>query len=428
MLPFFKKLAANFGLNYTLNSGRNTTSDIFLSSNPQGGFSFVDEIKFDRRNFLEDYTAFAKFDFTPNNQHFIRFGIESTVHQYQTNVSDFLTTRKNARGDSTFLEEKATLNSPILRGYESAVYIEDDITFTPNLVVNAGLRASHFWDRKINFINLEPRFSLRWTVPNVFTINATAAKMVQYSHALLSNEIGLEKLVWVPSSEKILPQTSWTYTAGLSKRFKKWQTNVSLEAFYKKMENLSQFLFFADFGESVFHNWQQNIITGGRGEAYGLEFMIDKTEGRFNGALSYTLAWNNRTFRRPQQRSSLSFQIRPSPHSQSFLAAINSPKVWKLGALFTFNTGFWLTIPDGQLVEVPFFQNTEFLYTAINNSKMPNFHRLDLNAAHEKRLKMVISAHGASISIMLTTVLTPFLFMPRSLMRYLKRILNIPLK
>ena len=62
-------------------------------------------------------------------------------------------------------------------------------------------------------------------------------------------------------------------------------------------------------------------------------------------------------------------------------------KKWKMGALWAYNTGFRITTPNGQLVDVPFFDTNPLLYTEVNNSKMPNYHRLDLNAIKEKTLK-----------------------------------------
>ena len=34
----------------------------------------------------------------------------------------------------------------------------------------------------------------------------------------------------------------------------------------------------------------------GKGEAYGAEFFINKTKGKFTGWIGYTLAWTYRTF------------------------------------------------------------------------------------------------------------------------------------
>ena len=378
------KFSMNTGINYSRNAGGNKYYDLTQFDYTGARKPIFDEIQNNRSNYLKDYAAFIKFDYSPNAFHFIRFGFESTVHQYQAHLSDNTTRRYTS--DSSLFQIKDILINPILRGYENAIFIEDEINFNKNLSINIGLRGSSFYSDKTFYKYLEPRLAMRYTIPNWFTLTATAAQTVQYSHALLSNEVGLEKLIWVPSLKNLKPQTADQVSFGIAKQLKNWHIDISLEGYYKRLKNLSQFVFFADFGDNIYQNWQQNILKNGKGEAYGLEFLINKSEGKFNGLLSYTLSWNNRQFDGFNENKVFPFKY-DRRHILNTYASYQLSKKWKMGALWTYNTGFRLTIPNGQLAGVPFFDDKQLLYTQINNGKMPDYHRLDLNFINEKQLK-----------------------------------------
>jgi hypothetical protein len=247
-------------------------------------------------------------------------------------------------------------------------------------------RASAFNTENTFFFNLEPRLAWRLTLPHLFTLNATYARTVQYNHALSVNEIGLERLVWVPSSLNLKPQKADLVSLGISKSLFDNNFDVSLEAFYKKMNNLSQFILY-DIDENVYHNWQRNILNNGVGNVYGIEFMANKKVGRLNGFLSYTLSKNNRMFEDFNEGNTFPFKY-DRRHNISISLAYQLSKKWKLGALWNYNTGFRQTVANGQLKNNPFFDNDDRpFFFAVNNIKMPDYHRLDIGLVNEKKLK-----------------------------------------
>jgi CarboxypepD_reg-like domain/TonB dependent receptor/TonB-dependent Receptor Plug Domain len=383
---YYKIIQPNFsmntGLNYTVNISNSKNYDL-----SQFGFvtqtkPIFDELNESGRNYLEDYNGYIRFDYSPTSKHFIRFGLESTIHQYKTNESAYSLRRYTS--DSTILQVSDNLSNPILRGYESAAYIEDEISFTKNIVANIGLRGSLFKGTDKTFANLEPRLAIRYSLPNLFTLNLTAAQTVQYSHALLSNEIGLDKLVWVPSSKDYAPEKANQISFGIAKQLKNIGLDISFDAYYKQMSHLTQFVFRNE--SNIYQNWQQNTLRNGKGEARGLEFMLNKTQGKFNGLLSYTLSWNNRQYDGFNGDKVYPFKY-DRRHIINTYASYQLPRKWKMGFLWTYNTGFRISIPNGQLVNVPFFDYNSLLYTEVNNGKMPNYHRLDMNAVKEKKLK-----------------------------------------
>ena len=62
--------------------------------------------------------------------------------------------------------------------------------------------------------------------------------MNQYIHLLSSTGVGLPTDLWVPATNNVRPQRSNQVAFGIAKDFIPQKSNVSLEAYYKKMNNV----------------------------------------------------------------------------------------------------------------------------------------------------------------------------------------------
>ena len=94
--------------------------------------------------------------------------------------------------------------------------------------------------------------------------------MGQFLHLLTNSGIGLPTDLWVPATEKIKPQFSDQIAAGYARTFND-KFEVSLEGYYKTMDNLIEY----KDGASFFDNetdWQEKVHTG-RGWSYGGELL-----------------------------------------------------------------------------------------------------------------------------------------------------------
>ena len=112
----------------------------------------------------------------------------------------------------------------------------------------------------------------------------------------------------------------------------------------------------------------------GIGRAYGLEFILKKKTGRFNGWISYCLSKSERKidginngdwYRAKQDRT----------HDLSIVTMYDITPKLTISALFVFYTGNAVTFPSGKYTVDG---QTQFLYTNRNGYRMPNYHRLDL--------------------------------------------------
>lgn len=383
------KLSFNTILNYTMNEGTNKFSQDRIDNVFKGGTPITTFQRNNRQNLLKDYSLFLQFDYALSNSHFFRFGVQSTIHSYQPNSSSLIINESQGI-DSTTFHFNQSYFSPHLMANELGAYLEDEFSIGKKIGGNIGLRTSYFSQSGTIYQGLEPRAALKYSIPNFLSINMTYARNYQYSHALLSNESGLERLIWVPSGKDLKPQSSETFSLGITKRIS--SIDFTLEAYSKKMNNLSQFIYYYDFGDNIYQNWQNNLLKNGTGKSKGLEFLANRSEGRLSGLLSYTLSKTTRQFPDYNEGKEFPFKYDRTHNANLFLSyKLNSQ--WKIGALFNYSSGFKFTLPEGKIKDIPFFNsinfvgNDQYLYLKVNEGIMPAYHRLDLSASNEKILK-----------------------------------------
>ena len=62
--------------------------------------------------------------------------------------------------------------------------------------------------------------------------------MNQYIHLLSNSGVGLPTDLWVPATQSVKPQNSKQVAAGIAKDFEKQKFSVTLEGYYKEMDNI----------------------------------------------------------------------------------------------------------------------------------------------------------------------------------------------
>jgi hypothetical protein len=238
---------------------------------------------------IRDYSFKTSFDYIPGPKHYIKFGLQSIYHQFRPGA----TVLKNSFAEIDYKDAK------LFEAFENSVFIEDDWKATRNLRMNGGLRITNFIIKEDNIINFEPRFSTRYLLAEDLSIKASYALMNQYMHLLSNTGIGLPTDLWVPATSKAPYMTSQQGAIGISKDFFKEGIDVSLEGYYKEMDNVlgykegASFLAIGENSEGV--SWEDNV-TSGQGWSYGAEFLIRKNTGKFTGWIGYTLSWTQLQF------------------------------------------------------------------------------------------------------------------------------------
>lgn len=328
-----------------------------------------------------------------------------------------------SRADSGILEEQ------LIQKYanEFAAYVDVEHDITPKLSLNYGLRFSNFirlgqeelnvyendnpvaFDPSLSiyseadpietinpgrggslatFNTLEPRTALAYTINDNSSVKASYTRLAQYLH-LLSNTSSPTPLdVWTPSGPFIKPQLLDQYALGYFRDIKKGDYSLETEVFYKDVKNRIDYI---DGANLIANDAIETVILNGKARAYGLELLLRKNEGRFQGWLAYTLSKSEQ--RTPGRTATADNGISDNESGINFGQWYNTPydkthdfslygsyylnKKWSFNANFVYQTGQPTNYPIGQFE----FQNLIVPYYGVRNEqRLPDYHRIDVAA------------------------------------------------
>ncbi len=327
---------------------------------------------------IEDIGLRYSLDYVPDSHHSLKMGIGWTHHIYSPGA---LTYRYKLGNES----DNRNFNQDHLRSQEGAIYIEDDMEFGP-LKMNVGLHYSTFLTAQKFYHSLQPRLSMRYKFPGAWALKASYASMAQYINLLTSEALSLPTDLWVPSTDRIRPQTSWQVAIGGAKTL--WQDyELSIEGYYKKMNHVLSYKPGVSFiiDPVTTADWQEKI-TQGRGWSYGAEFLFQKKFGRTTGWLAYTLSWNNRQFDGINRGEVFPFKY-DRRHDISVVLSQDLSDRWSFSGAWIYGTGNAYSIPDSYF-PAPFgyFSNNGgySVYAGKNNYRMSDYHRLDVSFRRTK--------------------------------------------
>ncbi len=339
---------------------------------------------------IRDLSLKFDLDYMPSPAHWIKAGAITIQHRFTPYVFIEIDGPANINK-----KEKERTN-----GLESGIYIEDTWKPLANLKINGGMRFSHFLASSEQYHFFEPRISAGWKLPSDFAIKASYASMNQYIHMISNTGISLPTDLWVPTTDRVKPQQSRQVALGAVKDLVTPEMSFSIEGYYKKMNNVIGYKEGATFiqieeaatGEGI--SWEDNV-TSGRAWSYGLEFLIQKKEGRFNGWIGYTLSWTQMQF------DSLNFGKKfyaryDRRHDLSLVGTFRLNKHITLSGTWVYGTGNSVTMP------VSVYSAPEYAdlyidnynsssnvkeYGQKNNYRMAPYHRLDLGIQFHKQKK-----------------------------------------
>ncbi len=372
------------------------------------------EVKMDMRSGIRDFSLRADFDYAPSPEHAVKFGALLTNHHFTPQVQGAYMRNDNVTPvDTTFGE--ATIDAQ-----EFSLYGGDDWSVTEALKVNAGLVLSGFTVEGRFYPSVQPRLSARFLFTDDLSVKAGYSYMTQYMHLLSTSNVSLPTDLWVPVTARIVPMTSHQVAAGVFYNLKNI-VDISVEGYYKWMNNLLEYKPGSTFlGSSV--GWQDMVCVG-RGWAYGLELLAQKSVGQITGWLGYTWSRTMRQFDTPGEELN---DGRPFPakydriHDISITLQYKPNDRFDAGLTWVYSTGNTATLAMHRIEDErsnSWWSGGSLGYVeSRNNFRMPSYHRMDVSVNFHKRLK-----HGTrtwNISVYnLYNRQNPFLVYPKTVER-----------
>ncbi len=343
-----------------------------------------DEFRMDYQSGIEDMGVKVDFDYYPVPHHRIKFGGNYIHHTFKPGIMAYKESLDHSSDiDTTYGNSNRYAN-------EISAYLEDNFEISSRLTLNLGLHASSFGVDGERYTSVQPRVSARYMANDRLSFKAAYSKMNQNIHLLSSSTIELPTDLWLPTTKKVKPQSSYQFASGAVYQIKKG-IDLSVEGFYKSMENLLEYKEGASFlGAST--DWEEKVEMG-KGWSYGTELLLQKTTGKTTGWVGYTLSWSNRQFENLNWGKKFDARY-DRRHDVSVVMTHRFSEKFDIGLTWVYGTGNAVTLPT-QIVNKPNIPNTpnyqgEYeYYGERNNYRMPSYHRMDIGFNFHK-----IKKHG----------------------------------
>ena len=361
---FSPTLFSNFSLIYT---DYNFNTDIVTDT--------ITNSKFTSGSQIRDIAFRGEFQIFPHKNHLIKTGFDITDHNFDVAANMF------DDGFNIYLDNLDITGAKKITAIEFALYVQDEWSVNDNFNTNLGARLFYF--NKGNYFSFEPRLSASYKITETSSIKSGLSFANQFLHLIVRNDITLPTDLWFPSTETIKPAKAVQGVLGYETYFRNKEYYFTIEAYYKKMYNLYE------YSDSVLFSFGiplEKQFTKGDGDAFGIEFFLNKQIGKFSGWIGYTLAWTNRTF--PELNYGEKFPTRyDRRHDISIVVSYKFNEKWEVGGSWVFGTGQAYTMPTGTFrfddnPKGDYFWNRNrerYNYSSRNGTRLPAFHKLDFS-------------------------------------------------
>jgi hypothetical protein len=349
-----------------------------------------------------DFSAKIDFEYFISNNYKLKFGTSSIYHKFKPGINKI-----NRREDNNSIID-TIFGSKNIFALENAVYIENMLKIGNKLSANLGFRIVNYQVNHQNFYSYEPRILFNYLISKQTSIKLSYAQMQQNVHLLTSSGVGFPRDLWVPATEKSIPEQSQQIALGMAKTLENGKYEMSIESYYKKMKNLIAYKDGTNFiGNST--NWEDKVETNGKGNSYGLEFLIQKKEGKSTGWVSYTYSKSTRQFENINNGNSYPYKF-DRRHDISIVFNHKLKKNIDFSATWILGSGYPVTLAAGKYIvsdnvgnfhinDVNFndFASQVDIINGRNNFRMRAFHRLDIGFNFRKQKKHGVRTWNISI-------------------------------
>ncbi|MCG2418951.1 carboxypeptidase-like regulatory domain-containing protein [Aequorivita sp. F47161] len=405
-------ISLKYGHNF---SDKSRAEVIFVNSQYEYGINYEADANqdFDFGYQLNEYQAKLNLSYKINKQHKLSYGVSSKL--YAIDPGDIEPIGINSDVQPKTLDRE--------KGLESAIYLSDLFEVNKNLLLDVGLRYSFYaalgeatqnvykegvpksessivevktYDKNEvieTYGGPEYRISARYLLGSDFSVKAGFNRTIQYLHLLSTNTTQSPTDIWKLSDLNIAPQRANQYSLGFFKNLPGKDVEFSLEGYYKTMTDLLDYKIGAQL---ILNDKLETELLQGEGKAYGIEFLVKKNAGKFNGYLGYSYSRSQvKLDSQLMQERVNNGEFFPAnydkPHDFSLVANYKLTKRFSFSGNFTYQTGRPITYPIGRYV---FAGEEQVLYSDRNQFRIPDYYRLDLGVNIEGSHKLKKLAHS----------------------------------
>lgn len=307
----------------------------------------------------------------------LNFGFASKLLQFQPAYTEYKYNSNDFKLDTTYK------NSPIY-ALDNSIYAETDFTLLKIFSFRVGLRFNDYFVEKEHFAFLEPRIVFLIKTSKNSSIKSSYSKTQQNVHLISGSSATMPMDIWATSNSVIQPSNSEQTTIGFYTSMFKKKIELSVESYYKTSNNLVTFKEGATY-LSIVSDWTDKLETNGKGKSYGIEFLIEKKQGKTTGWISYTLSETKRQFDNINFGKEYYFKY-DRRHDLSIVLVQNITKNITFSSTWVYGSGYPYTLPvarydiDNEISNDTWLDesNQIILFADYNQFRMRDYHRLDV--------------------------------------------------
>lgn len=347
---------------------------------------------------INQYYLKTHINYFANAKHTIEFGMNHLLYKLHPGKYAALGNQSFIKSDEMQAEQAV----------ESAFYLSDKFTVSPDLSLEGAVRYTIFNSlgaqtvnnyasgvpktesnilgtssfNKGQFIKTyhgpEIRATARYVINETLSIKAGYNTQKQFIHALSNTGAIAPTDIWKLSDPNIRPQSGDQLSLGIYKNLKSNTIETSLEVYYKHMND---YLDYKSGAVLVLNHHIETDVLATRGKAYGIELLIRKATGKFNGWFSYTYArtllqMNDNTQGAPINKGVYYPANYDKPHDVTFVGNVRVSHRFSISLNTTYSTGRPITLPIGRF----YYGGAErTVYSDRNQYRIPDYFRCDFS-------------------------------------------------
>jgi hypothetical protein len=336
---------------------------------------------------LTDMGIKADFNYYPNTDNTVKFGIISVFHRFSPGTA-------NGLGDQSMFSEYVLTDNYAL---EHGLYISNEQKIGSLLTLKYGIRYSIFQnigsatvynfdslhtaiDSTVygngelfnTYSGLEPRLGINYSLSEVSSVKASYSRTYQYIQLAQNSTAGTPLDIWFPASPNVKSQIADQVALGYFRNFLGTRIEASVELYYKEMQHVIDF---KDHPWLLLNRKLEGELRFGNATAYGAELMLQLNTGMLSGWISYTYSHTERKIKEINKGKSY---LAPydKPNNIAIVLNYDLSKRLAVAANWIYTTGAPVTFPTGRM---EFCGTISPVYSDRNTYRMPDYHRLDIS-------------------------------------------------
>ncbi len=344
-----------------------------------------DDYDFDIGLSIESPNFKQNFDYYLNRNNHFNFGIDAYWHSIKPGKI------KNSRAEDRYIKY------PDRQAAEMDFYLQHQVKFNNRWRITYGIRQSNFaqmgpgnfekyndigetidtikagkYEAAKTYHKWSPHVAVNWKVFDKTSVKVSYDRTYQFLHYLINDAATTTPTdLWLPSSINLKPQQSDAYSLEFNQIIGN-KFFMSIGGYYRDLQHITDYKIGTTL--SLASNIESDLIQQ-KGRAYGLEFLLKKTKGKWTGSLAYTYSKSEKIH--PEINEGKWYpSVVDRPHDVNLLLSYKINKRLEVSTMWQYYTGRPITYPAGTYL---IGDHVILYFSHRNANRLPDYHRLDLS-------------------------------------------------